>query len=170
MSPPADDALRDALIAAFQLKRTDRAGWLRIGIENPESVAAHSWGMALLVLLFLPAHLDRERALTYAVLHDLAEAWTGDVTPHDPVPDKHAREDAAMVDFTERIGRPDLLGIWRAYEARADPEARFVKQLDQLDMGLTALDYARDGHDTAEFLASATAGIQSDRLKSLLES
>jgi putative hydrolase of HD superfamily len=164
-----EEPLRDALLEALGLKHTDRAGWLRVGVASPESVAAHSWGMALLVLLFLPDALNRERALTYAILHDLAETWTGDITPHDDVPDKHEREDAAMVAFTERIGRPDLLDTWRAYEAQADAEARFVKQLDRLDMGLTALLYARSGAATDEFLVSARSGLD-EALRALIDS
>ncbi|MEZ4316113.1 MAG: HD domain-containing protein [Myxococcota bacterium] len=160
--------MRDALLEAFALKAVDRAGWVRAGVDGPESVAAHSWGISLLVLLMLPAGLDRERALVYAVLHDLAEAWVGDVTPHDDVPDKHAREDAAMVAFCERVARPDLLAAWRAYEAQADPEARFVKQLDRLDMGLQAALYSRQGLDLSEFLESALAGIDAPELRALL--
>ena len=159
--------IRAALLEAFQLKHEDRAGWLRVGIAHPESVAAHSWGMAFLVLLLLPDDLDRERALTYAIVHDLAEAWTGDITPYDAVEDKHAREDAAMAAFCSRIHRQDLLETWRAYECQADAEARFVKQLDRLDMGLQAQVYA-DRANITEFLESARGGLSAP-LSALLD-
>ncbi|MCB9674627.1 MAG: HD domain-containing protein [Alphaproteobacteria bacterium] len=161
--------MRDALLEAFALKAVDRAGWVRVGVEGAESVAAHSWGIALLVVLLLPEGLDRDRALLYAVLHDLAEAWVGDLTPHDGVSDKHAREEAAMTAFCARIGRPDLLAAWQDYESQADPEARFVKQLDRLDMGLQAAIYAKQGLDLAEFRASALAGITDPELRALLD-
>lgn len=152
----------DAVLEALALKDVPRTGWRRRGLADVESVAAHSWGMALLVLVLCPLGLDRERCLIYAVLHDLAEAWTGDHPPQDGVEDKPAREDAAMEALCDRLGRPELLAIWRAYEAQVDPEARFVKQLDRLDMGLQAHRYAFRGLDPAEFLASASRALSTD--------
>ena len=145
----------DGLLEALALKDVLRTGWVREGVAQPESVAAHSWGMALLVLVLLPADLDRERALTYALLHDLAEAWVGDHPPQDGVTDKRAREQAAMEDLCHRLGRPDLLAHWLAYEDQVDAEARFVRQLDGLDMALQARRYASQGLDPLPFLASA---------------
>lgn len=145
----------DALLEALALKDVPRTGWRRRGLDDVESVAAHSWGMALLVLVFCPPELNRERCLTYAVLHDLAEAWTGDHPPQDGVEDKSVREDAAMVALFARLQRPELLVTWRDYEAQVDAEARFVKQLDRLDMGLQAQRYVQRGLDPTEFLNSA---------------
>ena len=34
---------KDALIQALGLKSVLRAGWVRAGVKQPESVAAHSW-------------------------------------------------------------------------------------------------------------------------------
>jgi putative hydrolase of HD superfamily len=54
------------------------------------------------------------------------------------------------------IGRPDLLALWHQYERQQDPEARFVRQLDRLDMALQAVVYsAPGGPDLTEFLDSA---------------
>lgn len=153
--------LRDALA----LKDVLRQGWVDRGHAHPESVAAHSWGVAFLVLMLLPDELDRERALTYAVIHDLAEAWVGDLTPRDGVPadEKHQREADAM-----RTHLPELYAQWQAYEAQADPEARFVKQLDRLDMALQASRY-RERLDPTEFLASASQAIDDPDLRAILD-
>ncbi len=145
----------ELLLEALGLKDVDRAGWLRVGVPRPESVAAHSWGIALLALALCPAHLDRERVLALAILHDLPEVRTGDLTPHDPVSpeEKARREDEAA---RALLGaRPDLLALWREYEDEQTPESRFVHALDKLDMALQALRYADLGADTREFLASA---------------
>lgn len=162
----------DALLEALRLKALPRTGWGRVGVDGPESVAAHSWGVSFLVVLLLPPELDRERALTYAVLHDLAEAWVGDLTPHDGVSreEKAARERAAMVAFCGRL--PDgarILAAWEAYEAQQDAEARFVRELDRLDMALQARVYADgQGVEVADFYASAGRGIVSPELVGLL--
>src|SRR4051794_19563715 len=103
---------RALLAEALGLKSLTRAGWQRVGVPNPESVAAHSWGVAMAVLLRCPPELDRERVLIMAILHDLAEVRVGDITPYDGVPraEKHRREREAMA--TLLAHRPDLLAIW----------------------------------------------------------
>jgi putative hydrolase of HD superfamily len=161
----------DALIEAVRLKRVARAGWVRVGVPDPESVAAHSWGVAWLAVVLAPPELDRARVLTYAVLHDLAEAWVGDLTPHDGVSreDKERRERVAVTDLCARIPRgAEVLAAWEAYEAQADDEARFVRQLDRLDMAVQAAAYA-DQAPTAEFVASAAAVVTDPALRPLLD-
>lgn len=142
------------------LKHLDRAGWGRVGIEQPESVAAHTWGVCWLVLLLCPDEMDRNTALEMAVLHDLAETRVGDITPHDGVSraEKQLRESNAIEQML--ASRPDLQAIWKAYESQESAEARFVHDLDRLDMALQAVRYARDlGVDTQEFIESAAKDI-----------
>lgn len=163
----------DGLVEALALKALARAGWVRRGVPSPESVAAHSWGLAWLVLQLLPDELDRERALAYAVVHDLAEVRVGDITPHDGVSgeDKAAREVQAMRAMRTRWPRGEqTLALWEAYEAQADPEARFVRQLDRLDMALQALAYARAGAEgMQEFVESARRVVCEPALVAILD-
>lgn len=162
----------EALLALLPLKALPRAGWVQRGVGAPESVAAHTWGVAALGLLLCPPHLDRGRVLAYAVLHDLPEVRTGDLTPRDAVPadEKRRREAAAMVSLTTGLpGGADALALWRAYEDQADAEARFVRQLDALDMALQAVAYAREaGLDPAEFLESAAQRVEDPLLVEFL--
>ena len=158
----------DALLAGLPLKHVARAGWLRVGISRPESVAAHSWGICFLVLQLCPPELDRGRCLALATLHDLPEVEVGDLTPHDGVSkaDKHAREDAAARDLLTH--RPDLLALVREYMAQDTPEARFVRELDKLDMALQALIYAPHSN-TREFVESARRSVRSDAVATLID-
>ena len=162
-------SLVDTLVEVAALKQVARAGWVRHGVPSPESVAAHSWGVAWLVTVLLPPGLDRGRALTYAVLHDLAEVRTGDITPHDGVSaaSKAEREDRAMISLTEALP-PHLYATWHAYEAQSDEEARFVRQLDRLDMAIQAVAYQEHG-DLREFLRSAAAVIHHPALVPVLD-
>lgn len=62
-----------------QLKRVPRSGWSLLGIDNPESVADHSFRAALIA--FLLARMeggDPGRAVLLALVHDLLEARTND--------------------------------------------------------------------------------------------
>ena len=115
--------------------------------------------MAMLVLLLCPEGVDREKALVMAVLHDLAELRTGDITPQDGVSpeEKHRREAEAMRAILP--DRPDLVEVWEAYEAGETPEARFVHACDKLDMGLQARHVSeREGVDLEEFMEAARNG------------
>src|SRR4051812_24153074 len=69
-----------------RLKRTARTGWLDRGVPpiEVESVADHTFRVALMAWLSAPMSLDRDRVLKLALLHDLAEATTGDLTPYHP--------------------------------------------------------------------------------------
>jgi len=150
---------RELTLTVLALKEVQRAGWARAGHKNGESVADHSWSVAMLALIHCPPDLNREKVLTMAVLHDLAELRVGDITPHDGVAParKHALEDAAMAELLAE--HPDLLAIWREGELRVSPEAQFLKQLDRLDLGLQATRYQEQGYISeaaeAEFRASA---------------
>ncbi len=62
----------------------------------------------------------------------------------------------------------ELLAAWETYEAQADAEARFVRQLDRLDMALQARVYQERGLDTAEFAHSADQAIEAPALRALL--
>lgn len=156
----------ELLVEALGLKEVDRAGWKRVGIEAPESVADHSWGIALLVLALCPEDLDRERCLALAVLHDLAEVRVGDIMPGEMSrEDKRDRERRAAAQLFRQ--HPRLWALWEDYEQRRSPEAQFVHQLDKLEMALQARRYGNRG-DTAEFIDSARSAIVRPDLRALL--
>lgn len=142
---------RELLDEALALKELHRAGWKRVGVVEPESVADHSFGVALAALVLAPPHLDRGRLLAMAILHDLAEVHVGDITPHDGVPraEKKRREAAAAARLF--ADHPQLAAIWSEAEAGVTAEARFLKSMDVLDLHLQAERYAASGHDTSEF-------------------
>lgn len=169
--PPGVSDLRDRLIEILALKELPRTGWVRVGVPGPESVAAHSWGVAWLVLALCPEGLDPGRALAMAVLHDVAEVRVGDLTPHDGVDaaEKSAREQRAIIDLLGPLpaGR-ELTELWWEYEYGASAEARFVRACDRLDMALQAARYAgRDGLDTSEFVDSALGVLDDAALREL---
>ncbi len=159
--------LRERLIECLALKALPRAGWVREGVPQPESVAAHSWGVAWLVLVLCPDELDRGEALAIAVVHDLAEVRVGDLTPRDVVEDKAALESAAYAELVGPLPRSaELERLFAAYGV--SPEGRFVKACDKLDMALQAADYqARTGQDLREFVESALSRLPDGLLRYL---
>ena len=147
---------RDFLLQAYHLKHLSRAGWCRVGIPDPESVASHSWGVALLVLLLSPPHLNKERMLELALIHDLPEVIVGDITPHDNITKQEKQHREAQAAAT--LLPPHLLRIWKEYEENQTEEAKFVHMLDKLDMALQAIAYEHQA-DTREFVSSAKRKI-----------
>jgi putative hydrolase of HD superfamily len=141
-------ATREALIEALGLKNVVRAGWVIAGVEGPESVAAHSWGMALLATQLCPDDLNLQRVLELCILHDIAEVRVGDITPHDGIApeEKHRRESKAI----HEMGI-DASEIFAEYESQDTPESQFVRYLDKLDMALQAEIYESQGLDLTEF-------------------
>ena len=180
--PPNGDATLSALLQAMHLKRLFRQGWLKRGVSETdcESVADHSFGVALLALLApVPdgtAAFDRGRAVLLAVAHELGEVYAGDITPVDGV----SREEKSRLEresLEKVIGGLDtasagfLRGLWEEFEEEATPEARFVRQLDRLEMGVQAAVYKAEGYARMdEFLASADRAVVDGRLRNVLRS
>ncbi len=141
-------ASKEALIEALGLKDVTRAGWIRAGVQNPESVASHSWGMALLATQLCPEELNLQRVLELCILHDIAEVHVGDITPHDNVTaeEKHRLESEAI----QNMGI-DATEAFVEYESQKSPESKFVRYLDKLDMALQAEIYENQNLDLSEF-------------------
>jgi putative hydrolase of HD superfamily len=150
----------------LRLKTVLRAGWSRHDIPEGqvESVADHSYGVALLSLLFCPPELDRAKVLELAVLHDLAEVQTGDLTPHDGVPaeEKRAREVRAAAQLLKELPNTDeLLERFDEYLDGASAEARWVKAVDKLEMSLQSLNYEDDfAVELREFRESSAGALR----------
>jgi len=156
----------DSFIRALQLKDEARSGWVLRGVRGPESVADHSWATAYLCMLYADeAGVDRARAAQMAVVHDLAEAITGDVATRvvamdnpSVIAEKRRREVAAM---DELVGTDSAAGstgpasgpgsagniraLWEEYEESGTPVARFVRDMNLIDMCAEAFVYEEAG-------------------------
>jgi putative hydrolase of HD superfamily len=155
----------------YRLKERPRVGWGLRGIEDAESVADHAWGTALLCLLFADeAGVDRTEAIEIALVHDLAEAEIGDLPALADVaarpvgPEAKARLEAGAMAALSALplgpGADRVQARWRAYEHRDGAPARFVRDMNLVDMALQALAYAEAGRGPTaaaldEFVASA---------------
>ena len=97
-----------------QLKITPRTGWMRRNIVPCESVADHSWRVAILAFLLQSSssssnrtspEYDVGKVIQMALIHDVAECIVGDITPEDNVSqhDKHQLEYNAMLQITKLL-------------------------------------------------------------------
>ncbi|RMF46133.1 MAG: HD domain-containing protein, partial [Anaerolineae bacterium] len=120
-------------------------------------------------------HLDLLKAVQMALIHDLGEAFVGDLTPQDGIApaEKHRREAEAVARLLEGLpNAAELFALWQEYEACETPEAQLIRQLDRLEMGLQASVYAREGllRTPGTFYASAANALHDAPLTSLLDS
>jgi putative hydrolase of HD superfamily len=128
--------LRECLRRAGALRDTPRNTLKPSGV--PESTAEHSWRLALLALLTAPPELDRGRVLALCLLHDLAEAVTGDI-PAVARPDPGVKAEAEsralshLLETAPAETRALVTGLLDDYAAQASPEARFVKAADRCE-------------------------------------
>jgi putative hydrolase of HD superfamily len=160
----------ELLAELMRLKAVPRVGWLLRGVRDVESVAAHSFGVAVTAMLLgdrareRGLAVDMERLLRLALLHDLTEARTGDlpstIKAYYEGPALKAADERAAVAMLEGLGAlgERYLELWRDYEHRASLEARLVKAADKLDLLLQAREYERGGaRGLAEFWENAEA-------------
>lgn len=130
--------------AILGLKRLRRRGWVDAGVHDPESVADHSYGVAFLSMLASDMKgFETADAVRIALLHDLAEAYTGDLTPRQKrkigVELVHKVEEAIVAwllsDLPQRL-RHRYLQLYRRYLAGKDVEARLVHRMDGMELAL----------------------------------
>lgn len=169
--------LIEAYFEFNHLKQLYRQGWLRVGLsrERCESVAEHSFGMALLCLFLADSYFpqaDASKVVRIALLHDLGEAYAGDITPHDAVSkeEKLQREREAVERILGKLPRgAEYLALWEEYEHGTSFEARLVRQVDRLEMGLQATIYEHQGAgDLSQFFASVHKALETPELKAVL--
>lgn len=133
------------LTIAEKLKSELRHSWLSCGRQ--ESVAEHSWRLALMVMLFAP-HMSQpinlEKALQVAIIHDLVEGLVGDIPSFDAQTadakaQKTAREQQAMADIKNLLHNATgnhISELWYEFENSESYEAKFVQALDKLECKL----------------------------------
>ena len=158
------------LLELQRLKRLDRTGWVLRGLApGAESVAAHSYGVAFTAMLLADevrargVELDVERVLRIALLHDLAEARTGDMPRtmalYYGAAARRSAERAAFDDMVRQLGErraSDYGALHEDYEARESVEARLVKAADIVDLLAQALAFERAGaRELGEFWEGA---------------
>ena len=83
-----------------ELKKLPRSGWkIKVGLENSESVAEHSYMMSVMSMVLSDMKsLDSEKVLKMAILHDWAESKIGDFMPEQIGYDKESELPCKEID------------------------------------------------------------------------
>lgn len=134
-------AILEVLRLAERLKFELRHSWTSVGRQ--ESVADHSYQMALMAVLLHP-HLEHPvdlcRTLQMVLVHDLVEAVVGDVvyfSAGEGRAKKAEREREAIDRIRTMLPEPtgqSVYDLWHEFEADTTGEAKFARALDFLEV------------------------------------
>lgn len=153
---------------AGQLKRLPRSGWFFAGVENPESVAGHSWRTALIGLFLAKMeNADENRVVKMCLLHDLAETRTGDI---NRVNDRYIEDKGESRAFEDMLGfDSEVLGIVSEYDGKKSKESVIAKDADLLEVLVQAKEYIEFGSpkSVVNWMKNARAGLKTKSAKDL---
>lgn len=162
-----------------KLKTVKRTGWVNAGIKNPESVADHSYRLAVLSkILGEELKLNTEKLVKMALIDDLAESLVGDLVierGEEIVGDKDKKfklEERAIKEIFSNIDNgQEYISLWQETQKAKSREAQILKQLDKLEMVIQALEYEGqvDSQKLDEFWVNAGKYIKNDQLKSIFK-
>ena len=129
-------ALIEFLKAAGRLKDAARHCWTPGG--RRESVAEHSWRVALMAMLMADEcpGVDMDKVIKMCLIHDLGEAFTGDIptflkTDADRVVE--GGEVDALIGALPEPWPGQLGALFDEMEALETPEAKLYKALDRME-------------------------------------
>jgi len=155
-------------------KMVFRSAKLSSGRE--ESIAEHSWRMALMAAILAPRmenKLDTERIFKMVLVHDIGEIEAGDTPSHVHAFDAAAKEakdraeEQAMALIKENFPGfgEEIFNLWQEYELQETPEAKFIKALDKLDARVQMIDdpetgkFSDDKREKSRVLAKKTTEL-----------
>jgi len=128
--------LLDFLCKLERLKTNGRHSVTAGGVT--ESVAAHSWRLAVFALLILPEfpQIDGDRLIRMCLVHDFGEAITGDIPSFLKTKEHEQTEGNAVETLLSTLPEPqrgELRALFAEMDALETREARLYKALDKLE-------------------------------------
>jgi 5'-deoxynucleotidase YfbR-like HD superfamily hydrolase len=130
----------------LSIKFEERKGWPSRQVKNRiESVADHSYGTWLLAYIYLPEiapeviGYDKREILDMLLVHDLAEAYIGDLLPHERDQNK-IKQERDTYGYIGALGTLDGIAnmervrtLWENFETGASENARIAREIDRLE-------------------------------------
>ena len=128
--------LLQALHVAERLKDTTRHCYTSGG--RHESVAEHSWRLALLAFFLRDdfPEADMDKVVRMCLIHDLGEAFTGDIPTFLKTAEDERSEASLLFDWVASLPAPlagEMRALYDEMARRETTEAKIYKALDGLE-------------------------------------
>ncbi|KPB02924.1 HD domain-containing protein [Ahrensia marina] len=141
---------------------------LRSGVTSQgrrESTAEHTWRLCLMVMVFsdLVPEVDHLKLLKMCLIHDLGEAYAGDVPATEQSPgsdrrDIEYRDVQKLGDIHGGEVGQEIVALWLEYDAGETNEARLAKGFDKLE---TILQHTQgDNASDFDYAFNLTYGVE----------
>jgi len=177
------DEIIKFFIEIGKLKRMPRRGWVIREVKNPESIAEHTFRVAIMAWVLAgkkDKKMNIEKLLKMALVHDLCEVYSGDITPYDSIlpkdkkkrrellktwprftesqrkrlsENKFKKEKAGLEKLIKKLPgglKQEMKSLWMDYEHGKSPEGRFFKHADRLESFLQAAEYWRANNNVPQ--------------------
>ena len=128
--------LLDIINVAEKLKDTTRHCYTRNG--RLESVAEHSWMMTLMAFFMRDEfpEVDMDKVIKMCIIHDLGEAFTGDIPAFEKTAAHEQAEDTLLSDWVKSLPQnysKEMLALYDEMAKRETTEAKVYKAMDGLE-------------------------------------
>lgn len=180
--------LLDALSVAERLKDTTRHCYTKNG--RHESVAEHSWMMTLMAFFMKDEfpEVDMDKVIKMCIIHDLGEAFTGDIPTFDKTEGNEKTEEELLYRWVNTLPQnyaTEMIALYDEMAKRETIEAKVYKAIDGLEAliqhNISDLStwipkeyelnkiYADDKVAFSEYLKALREEVRKDTLKKLGE-
>lgn len=128
--------LLEILSVAEKLKCNTRHCFTSSGRQ--ESVAEHSWRIALMAMLLQSEFpdADMDKVIKMCLIHDLGEAFTGDIPAFMKNTQDEEKEENVLIQWVQSFPQPERdewLALYEEMIALETQEAKIYKALDKME-------------------------------------
>ena len=128
--------LLEIMTLAERLKDTTRHCYTSKG--RHESVAEHCWMMTLMAFMMKEEfpEADMDKVIRMCIIHDLGEAFTGDIPVFHKTAADEEREENLLQSWVRSLPKEkaeEMLALYEEMEARETMEAKIYKTIDGLE-------------------------------------
>ena len=151
----------------FALNTLARTGWMLRGVPSAicETVSQHSFSASIIALCIAEElrkrdrNLDPYRAALLALVHDLPEAFTGDILSVFSRRYIPMKKEAELSILSEKIDSDILKELYREYAEQETIESRIAKLSDYIATYVQAVNYKSVGYRVDDIIENMYENI-----------